>query len=160
MIISFSFSVTTTDMTLPPSSSRSGPDGQSDNAANLILPIIGGVVGGIASILMITVIAVVILFVVCGRRGLNLCNFGSHDERIYDLPADYEKPIAPPVETIPPRNSFGSHDERIYDLPADYEKPIAPPVETIPPRIEMNAAYEQAKSFNMTDNSAYTDVVI
>ena len=116
-------------MTLPPSSSRSGPDGQSDNAANLILPIIGGVVGGIASILMITVIAVVILFVVCGRRGLNLCNFGSHDERIYDLPADYEKPIAPPVETIPPR-------------------------------IEMNAAYEQAKSFNMTDNSAYTDVVI
>ena len=48
----------------------------------------------------------------------------------------------------------------IYDLPADYEKPIAPPVETIPPRLEMNVnvAYEQAKSFDMNDNSAYSNV--
>ena len=94
-----------------------------------MLPIIGGVVGGIASILVITVVAVVILFVVCARRGLSLCNCGSHDERIYDLPADYEKPIAPPVETIPSRLE-----------------------------VNVNVAYEQAKSFDMNDNSAYSNV--
>ena len=126
-MIIFSLSVTTTDMILPPS--PSGPDGSGDNAANLMLPIIGGVVGPIASILAITVVAVVILFVVRARRGLSHCNFGSHNERIYNLPADYEKPIAPPVETIPPRLEMN-----------------------------VNVAYEQAKSFDMNDNSAYSNV--
>ena len=116
-------------MTLPPSSSRSGPNGLGDNAANLMLPIIGGVIGPIASILVITVVAVVILFVVRGRCGLSLCNFGSHDERIYDLLADYEKPIAPPVESIPPRLEMN-----------------------------VNIAYEQAKSFDMNDSSTYSNV--
>ncbi len=48
--------------------------------------------------------------------------------------------------------------ERTYDLPANYQKPIAPPVETIPPRMEfeMNIAYEQVKSIDMSANSAYT----
>ena len=114
-------------MTLPPS--PSGPAGPGDSEANLT-PIIGGVVGGvIVSILVIIVIAVVILLLVCGKRGLSLCNFRGHDERIYDLPADYKKPIAPPVETIPLRLEMN-----------------------------VNVAYEQAKSFDMNDNSAYSNV--
>ena len=113
-------------MAHPPS--PSGPAGPGDSEANLT-PIIGGAVGGIASILVIIVIAVVILLLVRGKRGLSLCNFRSHNERIYDLPADYEKPIAPPVETIPPRLEMN-----------------------------VNVAYEQAKSFDMNDNSAYSHV--
>ena len=113
-------------MTLPPS--PSGPVGPGDSEANLT-PIIGGAVGGIASILVIIVIAVVVLLLVRGKCGLSFCNFRSHDERIYDLPADYEKPIAPPVETIPPRLEMN-----------------------------VNVAYEQAKSFDMNDNSAYSNV--
>ena len=116
----------TTDMALPPS--PSGPAGLGDSEANLI-PIIGGAVGGVVALILATIIiaVVMILLVVRARRRLSNWNFG------------------------------GSHDERIYDLPglADYEQPIAPPVETIPPRMGMNVAYEQAKSFNMNDNSAY-----
>ena len=124
----FSFSGMTTDkiMTLPPSPSGPGGSGVIDSEANII----GGVVGGIASILVIIVIAVVILLLlVRGKRGLSLCNFGSHDEGIYDLPADYEKPIAPPVETIPPRLEMN-----------------------------VNVAYEQAGNFDMNDNSGYSNV--
>ena len=127
--INIYFSVTTTDMALPPS--PSGPAGPGDSEANLT-PIIGGAVGSvIVLILAIIIVAVaIILLVVRTRRGLSNWNFGgSHDERIYDLPG-----------------------------PADYEQPIAPPVETLPPRMGMNVAYEQAKSFNMNDNSAYTIV--
>ena len=118
-----------TDMALPPS--PSGPDEPGDSEANLT-PIIGGVVGGIASIIVIVVIAVVILLLVRGKHGLSFCNFRSHDERIYDLPgpADYEKPIASTVETIPPRLEMN-----------------------------VNVAYEQAKNFKMNDNSAYTYVL-
>ena len=46
--------------------------------------------------------------------------------------------------------------EQTYDLPANFEKPIASPVGTIPPRMEMNVAYEQVKSIDMSANSAYT----
>ena len=116
-------------MTLPPS--PSGPAGPGDSEANLT-PIIGGAVGGvIVSILVIIVIAVVILLLVHGKRDLSFCNFRSRDERIYDLPgpADYEKPIASTVETIPPRLEMN-----------------------------VNVAYEQAKNFKMNDNSAYTYV--
>ena len=106
-----------------------GPDGPGDNAANLMLPIIGGIVGGIVLILVITVAVGIILLLVRARRGLSLWNFGSHDERIYDLPADYERPIAPPVETIPPRLEMN-----------------------------VNVAYEQGGSFDMNDNSAYSRI--
>ena len=54
------------------------------------------------------------------------------------------------------RHCRNLNGELTYDLPADYEKPIAPPVETIPPRMEMNVAYEQVKSIDMSANSAYT----
>ena len=54
------------------------------------------------------------------------------------------------------RHRRNLNGELTYDLPADYEKPIAPPVETIPPRMEMNVAYEQVKSIDMSANSAYT----
>ena len=84
-------------MTLPLSPSGPGGLGVTDSEANII----GGVVGGIASIVVIIGIAVVVLLLARGKRGLSLRNFRGHDERIYDLPADYEKPIAPPVETIP-----------------------------------------------------------
>jgi hypothetical protein len=107
----------------------SEPNGSGDSAANILLPLIGGVVGGIALLLAVTVIIMVIFFIVIAKRGLSHQYSGSNDERTYDLPANYEKPIAPPVETIPPRISM-----------------------------EMNVAYEQVKSFDMNDNSAYTNV--
>jgi hypothetical protein len=94
----------------------------------LLVPIIGGVVGGIVLILIVTVVVVITFSFVRAKCGLS-------------------------------NHHFGSNDERIYDVPADYEKPIAPPVETIPPKMEMNTAYEQIKTFNMNDNSAYTGVV-
>jgi hypothetical protein len=52
------------------------------------------------------------------------------------------------------RAKCGSNSERMYDLPADYEKPMAPPV-TVEATMEVNVAYEQVKSFDMNDNSAY-----
>jgi hypothetical protein len=114
-------------MILPTLSSE--PDGSGDNAANTLLPLIGGVVGGITLLLAVTVVIMVTIFVVRAKRGLSQCHSGSNDERTYDLPANYEQPIAPPVETIPPRISM-----------------------------EMNVAYEQVKNFDMNYNSAYTDV--
>ncbi len=112
---------------IPPTLS-SEPGGPGDSAANILLPLIGGVVGGIALILAVTVVIMVILFVVSAKRGLSHYYSGSNDERTYDLPANYS-----------------------------YEQPIAPPIETIPPRISMgmNIAYEQVKDFDMNDNSAY-----
>ena len=50
-----------------------------------------------------------------------------------------------------------SNSENTYDIPADYEMPIPPPpVESLPPKLEENLAYEQVKSFDMTNNSAYS----
>ena len=74
-------------MALPPI--PSGPGGPGDSEANLT-PIIGGAVGGvIGSILAFIVAVVIILLVVRARRGLSLCNFRSHDERIYNLQNAY-----------------------------------------------------------------------
>ena len=60
-----------------------------------------------------------------------MCARGCHKivEGTYDLPADYEKPIAPPVGTIPPKMEMNVND-----------------------------AYEQVKSFDVNANSAYTVV--
>ena len=52
-------------------------------------------------------------------------------EPTYDLPADNEIPLAPPVETIPPRLEMKEN--------TSYE-----------------VIYEQVKSFDMTTNSAYS----
>ena len=65
----------------------------------------------------------IIVLIMCAKCRHNL------DEGTYDLPADYEKPIVPPVGTIPAR------------MP-----------------LEMNVAYEQVKSFDMNTNSAYAVV--
>ena len=82
------------------------------------LAVIGGVIGGLAVtvLIVIAITIVAIAVVVCHRQ---------------------------------------TNSENTYDLPADYEKPIPPPVDSLPPRLEANLAYEQVKSFNMTDNSAY-----
>ena len=61
---------------------------------NSILAVIGGVIGGLAVAVLIVITIVVVAVVMCHRR--------SHSENIYDLPADYEKPIPPPVEMLPP----------------------------------------------------------
>ena len=58
-----------------------------------------------------------------------MCARGRHKiaEGTYDLPADYEKPIPPPVGTIPPRMEMN-----------------------------VNVSYEQVRSFDMNANSVYT----
>ena len=47
-----------------------------------------------------------------------MCAKGRHilDEGTYDLPADYEKPIAPPVETIPARMEMNVAYEQVKNL--------------------------------------------
>ena len=82
-----------------------------------ILAVIGGVVGGLAVAVLIVIAVVVMAVVMCCCR---------------------------------------NDSENTYDLPADYKRPIPPPVESLPPRLEVNLAYEQVKSFDMTDNSAYS----
>ena len=84
--------------------------------------IIGGILGALALISIVTPVTIIVL-IMCAKRRHNV------DKGTYDLPADYEKPIAPPVETIPARISM-----------------------------EMNVAYEQVKKFDMNANSAYTVV--
>ena len=49
-----------------------------------------------------------------------------------------------------------SNSKNTYDIPADYETPINHSLELLPQRLEVNLAYEQGKSFDMTDNSAYS----
>ena len=84
--------------------------------------IIGGVLGALALIIIIVSVTIIVIV---------MCAKGHHKifEGTYDLPADYEKPIAPPVETIPPRMEMN-----------------------------VNVAYEHVKSFDMNANSAYTVV--
>ncbi len=43
-------------------------------------------------------VAVTVIIIICAKRHHNLDR-----EWTYDLPADYEKPIAHPVGTIPPK---------------------------------------------------------
>ena len=106
----------------PPSSSMTEmtTSNASDSADghDSILVVIGGVIGGLAVAILI-VIAVVVAVVMCCCRNDS-------------------------------KNTY-----KMYDLPADYKRPIPPPVESLPPRLEVNLAYEQVKSFDMTDNSAY-----
>ena len=82
--------------------------------------IIGAAAGGVVIIIVVIIIivTVIIIFVMCAN---NL------SEPTYDLPADYEILLAPPVETISPRLEM-----------------------------KENIAYEQIKSFDMTANSAYS----
>ena len=73
-------------------------DGTSQVANNYALVIIIGVtVGGVVVIILAIIIIAVIVFVTCAKHRLNL------SEPTYDLPADYEKPLAHSVETVPPR---------------------------------------------------------
>jgi hypothetical protein len=87
--------------TTPPSSSD--PTGSSDNT--LLVPIIGGVVGGIALILAITVVVVITLFVMRAKRGLSHYHLGSNgtskDFDTYDgeepFYQELSKPAPPPL---------------------------------------------------------------
>ena len=85
--------------------------------------IIVGILGALVLISIVTPVTIIVLIMCAKLRHHNV------DEGTYDLPADYEKPIAPPVETIPARISM-----------------------------EMNVAYEQVKKFDMNANSAYAVV--
>ena len=103
----------------------STPDMQPQTVDNSMFIIIGAAIcaGFLVIVLVIIIVIVVIVFVVRAKGALD------HSLRLseptYDLPADYEKPLAPPVETIPPRMEM-----------------------------KENIAYEQIKSFDMISNSA------
>ena len=92
-----------------------------------MLPVIvGAAVGGVVVIILAIIIIVVIVYVMhANNRGEPTYDLPA--EPTYDLPADYEMPLAPPVETVPPRLEM-----------------------------KENIAYEQVKSFDMTTNSAYS----
>ena len=84
--------------------------------------IIGGVLGALALIIIVVSVTTIVIV---------MCAKGRHKiiEGTYDLPADYEIPIASPAKAIPPRMEMN-----------------------------VNVAYEQVKSFDMNANSAYTVV--
>ena len=69
---------------------------------------------------ILIVIAVVVVAVV-------MCCCRNDSKNTYDLPADYERPIPPPVESLPPRLVGNPAYGQVID-----------------------------KSFEMTDNSAYS----
>ena len=50
------------------------------------------------SVVIAVTVAVTVIIIICAKGHHNLDR-----ERTYDLPADYEKPIAPSVGTIPPK---------------------------------------------------------
>lgn len=82
-----------------------GTGGQGGDAANLTVPIVGGVVGGIVLILAITVVVVIIIFVMRAKRGLNHYHLGSNgtskDLDAYDgeepFYQELTKPAPPPL---------------------------------------------------------------
>ena len=105
----------------PITSTESGGPSQGVTVGNSLLPVIIGVAAGGVVVINVVVIIIIIVIIVFVMRANNL------SEPTYDLPADYEKPLAPPVETIPPRLEM-----------------------------KENIVYEQIKSFDMTANSAYS----
>ena len=89
--------------------------------------IIGGVTGAALAVLvtiLIVIIIVTILLVMRAKQGFN--HHGNHPENVNEQSTDYERPLPPPLESIPPNV-----------------------------QLEMNPAYEQYKDFNLADNSAY-----
>ena len=103
-----------------PSTTTAVSGGPSQGVGNSMLPVVVGAAAG-GLVVIIVVVIIIIVIIVFFMRANNL------SEPTYDLPADYEKPLAPPVETIPPRLEM-----------------------------KENIAYEQIKSFDMTANSAYS----
>ena len=105
-----------------PSTTTAVSGGPSQGVGNSMLPVVvGAAAGGVVVIIIVVIIIIIIVIIVFFMRTNNL------SEPTYDLPADYEKPLAPPVETIPPRLEM-----------------------------KENITYEQIKSFDMTANSAYS----
>ena len=100
---------------------ESGGPSQGVTVGNSMLPVIIGAAAGGVVVINVVVIIIIIVVIVFVMRANNL------SEPTYDFPADYEKPLAPPVETIPPRLEM-----------------------------KENIVYEQIKSFDMTANSAYS----
>lgn len=77
-------------------STSAGPGG----TESLTVPIIGGVVGGVALILAITVVIFIIVIVVRAKRGLNHYHLGSNnDSKDFDEPfyQELSKPAPPPL---------------------------------------------------------------
>ena len=69
--------------------------------------IIGGILGALAFISIVIPVVIIIVLVMCAKHRHSL------DEGTHDLPADYEKPIAPPVGTIPPRMEMNVAYEQV-----------------------------------------------
>ena len=106
----------------PITSTESGGPSQGVTVGNSMLPvIIGAAAGGVVVIIVVVIIIIIVSIIIVVMRANNL------SEPTYDFPADYEKPLAPPVETIPPRLEM-----------------------------KEDIVYEQIKSFDMTANSAYS----
>ena len=77
---------------MPTSNTALAADGRDS-----ILAVIGGVIGGLAvTVLVVIAIAIVVIAMV-------MCHRQTNSENTYDLPADYKKPIPPPVDSLPPR---------------------------------------------------------
>ena len=72
---------------------------------------IGGILGVLA-LISIVIPATTVVLIVCTKRRHKT----DHDERTYDLPDDYERPIAPPVGTMPPRMEMNVAYEQVKSL--------------------------------------------
>ena len=77
--------------------------------------IIVGILGALVLISIVTPVTIIVLIMCAKLRRHNV------DEGTYDLPADYEKPIAPPVETIPARMEMNVAYEQVkkFDMNAN-----------------------------------------
>ena len=62
-----------------------------------MLPVIVGAAAGGVTVVVIILAIIIIVVIIYVMRANN------RGEPTYDLPADYEMSLAPPVETIPPR---------------------------------------------------------
>ena len=100
----------------PANAEMPGADGRE---SILILAIIGGAMCGLSVTVFIAIAVVVIAVVICRCQ--------NNPENTYDLPADYERPIPPPVESLPPRLEVNHAYGQVID-----------------------------QSFEITDNSAYS----
>ena len=86
-----------------------------------MLPVIVGAAAGGVVVINLAIIIIVLIVYVMRANNRGEPTYDLPAEPIYDLPADYEIPLAPPVETIPPRLEM-----------------------------KENIAYEQVKSFDKT----------
>ena len=158
-------------MTGVPPASSAGPDGSGDNAANLTLPVIGGVVGGMALIIVAIMVTMVIIFVVRAKNGLKHFYFGSNRrsvnyDHVYDPPINYDhRPLPPPVNTIPPRLTMFTNDayntSSILPYTIGTHETTAVEENHLKGRVKMqeNEAYQPTTdhdhSLHLIDNPAY-----